>query len=188
MNSPVAAHVNSNDEGMMTGGTFKLPRAIQYVPPTSAMDSQKYYKTHSPGTPMKRIPEPVPISKEPSRLSREASRGSILNRDPSKEISGDPSISREPSKDVAVMIDNDPSISKEPSRDPFINDDPSISREVSSKQVEGGMDGGIKIQIINPDDVIEEQIDTGIRMGSENTNPPRMGTNPEGIGMNLIDW
>ncbi|XP_019864439.1 PREDICTED: uncharacterized protein LOC109593776 [Amphimedon queenslandica] len=189
INSSVAAHVNCSDDGMMTAGTFKLPRAIKYVPPTSAMNSQQYYKTHTPGTPLRRMPEPVPISKEPSRLSREVSKASILSEDVSKEITGDPSISREPSQDVGVII-NDPSISKESSSDPF--DDPSISREASSKEMEGVSNGGIRIQIINPDNEIEELIDTGIkmndRMESENANRPGIGTNPEEIVTNLIDW
>lgn len=189
INSSVAAHVNCNDDEMMTAGTFKLPRAIQYLPPTSAMDSQQYYKTHTPGTPVRRMPGPAPISKVPSRLSREASKVSVLSRDISKEITGDPSITREPSQDVGVIV-NDPSISKESSSNPF--DDPFISREVSSKEMEGDSNGGIRIRIVNPDNEIEELIDTRLRMNNrmepENMNRPRIGTNPEEIGTNLIEW
>lgn len=58
LKSSVATHVNYQED--VIAGSYTLPRARPYVPPVSAMKSQNYYKTHTPGSPMPKMPDPEP--------------------------------------------------------------------------------------------------------------------------------
>ena len=51
-------------------GSYTLPHTPQYQPPTSTINSQHYYKTHKPGTPMPTAATPkVPFPRSQSPLT-----------------------------------------------------------------------------------------------------------------------
>ena len=80
MASPVATNINIEED--IIASSFTLPRARPYSLPRSVINSQHYYKTHPPGSPMPKMPAPEAPKPAARKMATQKAQKPGSNQEP----------------------------------------------------------------------------------------------------------